>query len=84
MRISHAEAGEATAKRIAAEVRAEMARQGISQQALALRLGWLQPRVSRRLTDGETFVPFDTQELAAVAHALGVDVSHFMPAARAA
>lgn len=55
-----------------------MARQGISQQALADRLGWLQNRLSRRITDGKTAVPFTVPELAEVADALGVPVTKLL------
>jgi hypothetical protein len=60
-----------------------MARQGISQQALADRLGWPQARVSRRIAvDGgkNPTIPFDVAELADVARALGVPVTRFLPA----
>lgn len=83
MRVTHTQAGELVAGQIAAEVRAEMARQGISQQALADRLGWLQNRLSRRITDGKTSVPFTVAELASVADALGVPLSRFLPASAA-
>lgn len=64
---------------VAAEVRAEMARQGISQTTLAERLGWLQNRLSRRLTDGKTAVPFTVDELVNVASALNVPLTRFLP-----
>lgn len=57
------------AARTGANVRAEMARRGISQTALAKSLGLSQPSVSARLR-GAT--PFDINELSAVAHFLGV------------
>lgn len=56
---------------IGANVRAEMARRGISQTALASRLKVSQSAVSKRLR-GET--PFDVNELAKVARALGVSM----------
>jgi len=80
MRLTQTESDQLVAGRIAAEVRAEIARQGISQQALAERLGWLQNRLSRRITDGKTSVPFTVVELAAVAAALGVPLTQFLPA----
>lgn len=80
MRIDHTDAGDLVGVQVAAEVRAEMARQEISQQALADRLGWQQSRLSRRLTGGKTAVPFTVAELGAVAAALGVPVAHFLPA----
>lgn len=55
--------------RLAAEVRAEMARQQINQQTLAQRLGRSQQWLSRRVT-GE--VPFDVADLSALSDALGV------------
>jgi len=60
----------------AREIRAEMARQGISQEALGERIGWDQRRVSRRLT---AEVPIDLEELERIAEALGVPVSKFIP-----
>lgn len=70
--------------RIAAEVRAELGRQGISQQVLADRLGWSQIRVSRRVSSGKTAVPFTVVELAVVAAALNVPFAQFLPAELAA
>jgi transcriptional regulator with XRE-family HTH domain len=59
-----------------------MARQGLSQVALAERLGWPQARLSRRISDGKhTPIPFDVAELNAVATALGVQISQFLPVA---
>lgn len=60
---------------IAKEVRAELARQGITQDELARRLGTTQPWVSKRLT-GKT--AFDTTELDRIADALGVAVTQFL------
>jgi transcriptional regulator with XRE-family HTH domain len=59
-----------------------MARQGLSQQALADKLGWLQSRLSRRIADGSkhTPVPFDVAELNEVASALGVPLARLLPA----
>lgn len=65
------------AQHIAREVRAEMARQGLSQEALGSRIGWDQKRVSRRLTGA---VAIDTNELGELAAALGVPVTQFLPA----
>lgn len=56
-----------------------MGRQGLSQTALAIKLGWPQPRLSRRLTDGKTGVAFTVTELTAIAEALGVPVTQFLP-----
>jgi transcriptional regulator with XRE-family HTH domain len=60
---------------VAAEVRAEMARQRIPQRAIATAMGLSQQAASRRLT-GE--VPFDTQELEAIAAHLHVPVIQFL------
>lgn len=73
-----------TASFVAAEVRAEMARQGLSQQALAEKLGWRQQRLSRRiLAEGSNnpLIPFDIAELADVANALGIPVAQLLPQA---
>lgn len=56
---------------MAAEVRAEMARQRVSQSELAERLGRNQPWVSVRLT-GQ--VPFVVDDLNDVCRALGVSI----------
>lgn len=62
-------------ERVAAEVRAELARQQMSQSELAKRLGVAQQTVSRRMT-GE--VPFDIAELATIAELLGVPMSQLL------
>lgn len=81
MRLTPTEPGELVARRVAAEVRAEMFRQGLSQQALADRLGWPQPRLSRRIADGKTaLIPLDVVELEAIAAALGIPSSQLLPA----
>jgi predicted transcriptional regulator len=59
-------------KRVAAAVRAEMARRNVTQQMLADQLGMTQAAVSRRLVGR---VPFDAEELGRVAEYLGVPVS---------
>ena len=82
MRVKSSPAGEAFASRVAAEVRAEMARQGVTQQALADRLGWPQSRLSRRIAlEGgkHKASPFDMRELGDVADALGVSVMRLIP-----
>lgn len=67
---------------VTAEVRAEMARQRIGQVALADKLGWSQPMLSRRLVGA---VAFATDELEALAEALGVPLAQFVsPPAKAA
>lgn len=60
------------AQRIGANVRAEMARRGISQVAIASKLGLPQTSVSKRLR-GE--VAFNVDELTAVADHLGVPLA---------
>jgi transcriptional regulator with XRE-family HTH domain len=62
---------------VAANVRAEMARQRVTQQDLIERTGWSQPRISRRLTGA---VAFDVAELAIVARALGKAPAELLPA----
>lgn len=51
-----------------------LARHRRSGRSMAFELGWTQPYISRRLT-GE--VPFDVNDLAAIAAALGVSVISF-------
>lgn len=63
--------------RVAAEIRAEMARQRMTQVRLSEALGLSQPQVAKRLK-GE--IAFDTTELETVARTLGVPVTHFFPA----
>lgn len=60
---------------VAAEVRAELARQRRPQRDLAEAIGLSQQAASRRLC-GE--VPFDIAELAKVAALLGVPIEHFL------
>jgi transcriptional regulator with XRE-family HTH domain len=60
---------------VAAEVRAELARQRRTQRDLAEAIGLSQQAASRRLC-GE--VPFDIAELAKVAKLLGVPIEHFL------
>lgn len=64
-----------TALRVAAEVRAEMARQGCTQTVLAERVARDQHFISRRLSGK---VPFAVDEIAAVAKALGVPLSELL------
>lgn len=59
------------AQRVAANVRAELARQRVSQGAVAQALGTTRQAVSRRLVG---LVPFDVAELHTVAALLGVPV----------
>jgi transcriptional regulator with XRE-family HTH domain len=68
--------GEEFTRKVAAEIRAEMARQQMSQDQLADRIGMSQSTLSRRLTGS---LPFDTTELAKVAEALGVVVTALLP-----
>jgi len=62
-------------QRVAAEVRAEVARQNVTQLELARILEIAQPSVSRRL-NGK--FPFDTDELDKLASAFGVPVDRFL------
>ena len=57
-------------------VRAEMARAGVSQIDLAERVGLSQSGLSKRLRGD---VPFDVNELDAIATALGVPVVSLLP-----
>lgn len=75
MRVDNPEAG-SLPELVGAEIRAEMARQRITQTALAERLGWVQQRLSRRLT-GE--VPMRLDELQQIADALRAPVTQFFP-----
>lgn len=59
---------------VAAEVRAQMARAHLSQNALATNLGVSQPYVSRRIA-GQ--VPFDVADLVKIADMLGVPLARF-------
>lgn len=65
---------------IAAEVRAEMARQRRSQTSIAAELGWTQAFLSRRLC-GE--VAWGADEIEAVAGALGVPIGQLTAASPA-
>ena len=64
---------------VAANVRAEMARQRRRQSDLADHLGMARQNVSRRLLGRR---PFDTDELAKVAEFLGVPITTFFQAGR--
>ena len=63
----------------AAEVRAEMARQRLSQTDLATTLNWTQVFLSRRLTGT---VAFSTDEIERVASALGVPLGQLVAPAK--
>lgn len=67
--------GEDFTDRVAAEVRAELGRQRMSQEALAARIGISQQALSRRLL-GQ--YPFNTSELAKAAEALKVPVGRLL------
>lgn len=64
------------ADHVAANIRAELARAGISQASLAASLGITQQALSRRLL-GKT--PFSFDEAFAIADTLGVPVSEILP-----
>jgi transcriptional regulator with XRE-family HTH domain len=59
---------------IAAEVRAQLARRRRSARSVALELGWTQRYMARRV-NGE--VPFNVEDLAAIAELLDVPVISF-------
>ncbi|WP_079670459.1 helix-turn-helix domain-containing protein [Mycobacteroides abscessus] len=61
--------------RVAANVRAEMARGQITQQSLASRVELSQQAISRRLTGRQ---PFNTEELQGIAEALGVGIEQLV------
>jgi len=61
---------------IAAEVRAAMARQRVTQADLAARIGIGRPTLSERLSGQRAF---DTDQLLAISAALGVDFLSFFP-----
>ena len=56
---------------VSAEIRAEMARQSITQVELAGRVGWAQSQLSKRLRG---VVSFRADELEDIAHALGISI----------
>ena len=57
---------------VIAEIKAEMARQNVTQAELAQRLGWIQTSVSKRLTRK---VALRAHEIQKIAEALGVSVN---------
>lgn len=62
---------------VAAEVRAQLARQRVSGAAAAAQLGWSQIYLWRRLSGR---VAFDVNDLSALASLLDVPVATFFPA----
>lgn len=68
---------EAERQAIAAEIRAEMARQQITQRDLAAKVGMFQQALQIRLAGVRSF---RAEELAAIAQALGVPVTQLLPA----
>jgi transcriptional regulator with XRE-family HTH domain len=66
---------------IACEVRAELARQNMTQRQLAECLGLSQPQTSKRL---KGLIEFRPSELEKAATLLGVPVTTFIPAKAAA
>lgn len=60
---------------VAGQVRAEMARRRISGVQLGAKIGKPPRYISRRLTGD---VAFDTEDLAAISEALGIDVRDLM------
>lgn len=65
-------------ERVAANVRAELARKGITQTDLAAELSKSQPWISRRLSGR---VPFNVAELAAIASVLDIAVTELLAVA---
>ena len=59
-------------ERVASEIRAEMARKGISQSNLAVSLGESQSWLSRRTNTGPGRTPLDLNDLERIAAALEV------------
>jgi transcriptional regulator with XRE-family HTH domain len=59
----------------AGEIRAEMARQGLTQRELAARLGWNRMSLSRRLSGG---MPLSLDDIEGIAAELGVSVTQFI------
>lgn len=64
-----------------ANIRAEMARRGITQSQLAEHLHQPQSQVSKRLRG---LIPFNINELVTIAEFLGVDLAVLMPQEQAA
>ena len=64
---------------IAAEVRAQLARRRRSARSVALELGWTQTYMSRRINGR---IPFNVDDLAAIAEALDVPVISFFQGPR--
>ena len=67
-------------ERVAGEVRAEMARQHVSQSEVAQKLGVTQQTLSKRLSG---LRPIDLAELEQLATVLGVPVTQFLNGAAA-
>lgn len=63
------------AERVASNVRAEMARNGVTQTALAGKLHRTQQYVSRRISGN---IPFDLAELDEIAQVIGCPVSNLL------
>lgn len=71
--------------RVAREIRAELARQEMTQAALAAKIGKTEFYVSRRLGAGDARkTPIDMADLELIAEALGVPVSRFVSPRRKA
>lgn len=69
-----------TSERVASSVRAECARQRISQRDIAKKLGVSHTAVNRRMAGT---VPFDVDELAAIADLLDLSICDLFPADKA-
>jgi transcriptional regulator with XRE-family HTH domain len=69
------------AEHVAREVRAELARQHVTQRQLGEHLGLSQPQITKRLNGAIEFRP---SELEAAADLLRVPVTQFLPTAASA
>lgn len=64
---------------VAAEVRAMMARRGITQTMMAAELDVTQMYVSRRITKSDKRVPIDVEDLAKFAQVLDCSIADLLP-----
>lgn len=71
---------ESITERLAASVRAELARGNMSAAEMARRLGWSQAYLQRRLgTRSQVALDFTIPELALIAAELGIPLSQLLP-----
>lgn len=82
MRLTETDMEQSISDRVAAEVRAEIARQGLTRASVAAKLGWTDQRFSLRMTGR---VALSVAEMVIIADTLGVPAAQFVPTpARAA